>query len=497
MGRSGACVTNLVLCRDPSSVLSVQCEFSPASWRGCHSCLEFGLVTLCVEPVMSRALGEGEDLSFPQRRILLSNRKNTAPIGRASKRSSTLEARMYNAWIDAPVMSREHAELKFDSQSQMVFIRDVRSLHGTYHNDIKLRPGQSQALRNGDSLKFGICIERGHDRFPQCTMKIGLEFGQAGQQATAEPSLPQATVFQVPDDTDSEDMDDADEIDSQAAFSSIDDDEDPTVQASAAVLRENGLQLVEVRGFKTSDAIDLTSEPDLTSEDNAPTSSSPFSDDPHLPHPNSDYVLGVVDFNDDEPGTLNNASSALPSDDFAPATRFREIGGVDVADDSVPGMEGPLSEDQHLSAISDIIPSVSKARSLGELSGKPEYFLAREQNRFCIQHSVTPRDAQTQEETHVPEHSNNTEETSVPCESSLKKRKFEQISASIPPDDSFETPGASPSQEAQQVRARDVRTDVDTDLAYKRVKAAAEYVGLMAIGGVAVITALIATAPTF
>ncbi|XWW95840.1 hypothetical protein V2A60_003808 [Cordyceps javanica] len=460
---------------------------------------------------MPGALSEGEvivtlsclaptALTFPQRRLLLSNQRSSLSIGRASKRSSTLESRMYNAWIDAPVMSRQHAELKLDSQSQTVFIRDVGSLHGTFHNDIKLRRGQSQALHNGDLLKFGISIDRGHEVFPQCTMRVGLEFAQPGQQAavetgnppTDEATLPQPTVFQVPDDSESEDMDFEDDMDSHAAFSSIDDSgDDPTLQTGAAILAENSLDLVEFRGFDTTDPIDLTSEPDLISEDNLPSSSSPLSDNSKSAARNTDYTLNTVELDDLELGTLDDVSVTLPSDGFAPALQVKHGVSPGTTYNNVPGMDGPLSEDQHLSASSEITPlMITRAKSLGELSGKLEYFIAREQNKLHLQHAITPLEFQPEKENLI---NDATKEQEAMTENISRKRKADEISDSGPRE-------SQPIQSTNlppEALPQDMAIEANVAASYKRVKTAAEYVGIMAIGGIAVMTALIATAPTF
>ncbi|KAJ6780193.1 hypothetical protein PWT90_04453 [Aphanocladium album] len=454
------------------------------------------LVTLsCLAPT---------NLTFSQRRLLLSNQKSIVSIGRASKRSSTLECRPYNAWIDAPVMSREHAELKLDSQNQTVFIRDVGSLHGTYHNDTKLRQGQSQALSNGDLLKFGISINRGHDNFPQCTMKVGLEFGQAAGQAIdhaeLEASSPRPTVFQVPDDSESDmdEMDDIEEICSQSAISSIAvEDEDSDIQAGAAILRENGLDLTEFHGFDTSDPIDLTSEPDLVSETNIPSSSSPFSEE------EADYTLGTVELHEVELGNLDNTPIALPSEGFAPATQFREV-SVDIAVDETPGMDGPLSEDQLLPPISETLPSIMRAKSLGEISGKEEYFIAREQNRLHVQTALAWKRPEPEPVADLPEDEAEAQAAGViqtPVEVATpdgesKKRKADEISGSYP-DETQADLGNTIHIPVQSSQAQEEPPNTDEAPVYKRIKIAAEYFGFVAIGGAAVMTALIATAPSF
>ncbi|OAA49749.1 FHA domain protein [Beauveria brongniartii RCEF 3172] len=368
-------------------------------------------------------------------------------------------------------------------------------------------------------------------------MKVDLEFGQA-EQAPVAASLPQATVFQVPDDTESEDSEDMNDIDShsQAAFSSVADQED--LQASASTLTENGLELSEFHGFDTSDPIDLTSEPDLISDGNNPSSSSPLSDGYHPTtqdaghdaDDDADYTLRTVEPEDVDLGAQDCPSIALLSDGFAPAQQFKEGLSVDIAaGNTVPGMDGPLSEDQHLSPRSEITPLL-RVQSLGESSGKLDYFTAREQNKQYIQNAIVSRDAQVEltpppqqeaprslkdtegllkeargssstDELHEASASKTDElEEVASIKSFSKKRKADQIESSplkVYVDDGVSNTSPAASSADQYALPRDVLPNGDGSYAYKRVKTAAEYVGLMAIGGAAVMTALIATAPNF
>lgn len=98
-------------------------------------------------------------------------------------------------------MSREHAELCFDSAQkvsrlreslvflcsqrlykanlvqQKVFIKDIGSLHGTFHNGVRLAQDKNQLLTNGDIVKFGVAVERNAQDFPPCVMKVTLKHG--------------------------------------------------------------------------------------------------------------------------------------------------------------------------------------------------------------------------------------------------------------------------------------------------------------------------------
>lgn len=59
------------------------------------------------------------DFAFPTRRLLLRKSNTTVPLGRMSRKNGVFAARENNGWIDSAVMSRDHAKLIFDPQSQV------------------------------------------------------------------------------------------------------------------------------------------------------------------------------------------------------------------------------------------------------------------------------------------------------------------------------------------------------------------------------------------
>jgi pSer/pThr/pTyr-binding forkhead associated (FHA) protein len=132
---------------------------------------------------------------YPNERVLkLTSDEQSLPIGRASKSiSKGLQSAKDNAWFDSPVMSREHAEITFDSSStvsagesmlkdpltdsqQHVMIRDMQSMHGTRLNGAELDPFENTILNNGDCLLFGAEVRRGSEVFPACCFKVTYEF---------------------------------------------------------------------------------------------------------------------------------------------------------------------------------------------------------------------------------------------------------------------------------------------------------------------------------
>lgn len=89
---------------------------------------------------------------------------STFPIGRASKNATKRELMPapHNAYIDSPVISREHAVLSANTSSgtPQVYIRDSGSMHGTTINERKLEPNTTVRLSHGDLLQFGVDVNR-------------------------------------------------------------------------------------------------------------------------------------------------------------------------------------------------------------------------------------------------------------------------------------------------------------------------------------------------
>lgn len=175
---------------------------------------------------------------FRDRCLLLSPSVPSAMIGRTSKRSPCLGASCTNAWVDSAVMSRQHALIEFDADVKRVFIKDIGSLHGTFHNGTILDSDQSQRLEQGDILKFGISVERSAQTFPPCVMKVTLNHGTE-PRPDGKP-----VIFRVPDDD--SDLDD------------VVSDDDFSIRNSVRILRENGVR--PAKADQVAGSIDLTSD---------------------------------------------------------------------------------------------------------------------------------------------------------------------------------------------------------------------------------------------
>ncbi|GKT90764.1 FHA domain protein [Colletotrichum tofieldiae] len=154
-----------------------------------------------------------------ERRVILEqNNTSVLIIGRSSKRFDHLEAKGDNCYFDSPVMSREHAKITVDWYHKKLNIKDIGSLHGTYHNSQRLHPRTLCELNQRDTLKFGIDIQRSNELFPPCTVEVDWEWDHLVKNAQASTQVKARPSFAVPDDSDSSDDDNVTESDVRATL---------------------------------------------------------------------------------------------------------------------------------------------------------------------------------------------------------------------------------------------------------------------------------------
>ncbi|OHW94431.1 FHA domain-containing protein [Colletotrichum incanum] len=159
------------------------------------------------------------ELQYPERRVILEqNNTSVLIIGRSSKRFDHLEAKGDNCYFDSPVMSREHAKITVDWYHKKLNIKDIGSLHGTYHNSQRLHPRTLCELKQRDILKFGIDIQRSNELFPPCTVELEWEWDHLLKSAQASTQIKARPSFSVPDDSDSSDDDNVTESDVRATL---------------------------------------------------------------------------------------------------------------------------------------------------------------------------------------------------------------------------------------------------------------------------------------
>jgi hypothetical protein len=145
------------------------------------------------------------------------------PIGRASRNSTKqdLAPAADNAYIDSPVISRDHAKLAAhaDSGTPQVYITDSRSMHGTMVNGERLTPHVPKQLSAGDMLQFGVDVNRNegmssHDGAMHCPLPLDADQSSSAEFFVArkytfeahldKPQPPFSQGFTVPDSDEEE-----------------------------------------------------------------------------------------------------------------------------------------------------------------------------------------------------------------------------------------------------------------------------------------------------
>jgi hypothetical protein len=159
------------------------------SWHGAYSSPSFtstpkrGLPS-CAVRVVLEATDEAQDIR--RREIFLTPEDPVVTIGRSSStESKKIKPNVNNAWLDSPVVSRTHAQLKLvtkdtshnsqdyassDSapwQSARLAIVDMGSMHGTFINKskMKLTPLHETYLGRSTSVTFGTEVQRNAQTF--------------------------------------------------------------------------------------------------------------------------------------------------------------------------------------------------------------------------------------------------------------------------------------------------------------------------------------------
>ncbi|OCK81173.1 hypothetical protein K432DRAFT_404059 [Lepidopterella palustris CBS 459.81] len=162
---------------------------------------------------------------YKERKIILAP-NSKVPVGRASKSNTkNLRAAPSNAYIDSPVVSRDHAVIsaKLACGTPTVYIRDCGSMHGTILNEDRLDKGRDLPLKNGDVLQFGFDVHRDNDTF--IAQKFRFECKPVLIPTREEASAPK--TFAVPQ------SDTSDEEESEEESSVIDGSEHESISSVA------------------------------------------------------------------------------------------------------------------------------------------------------------------------------------------------------------------------------------------------------------------------
>ncbi|KAI9900135.1 hypothetical protein N3K66_004397 [Trichothecium roseum] len=135
---------------------------------------------------------------LPERRVLLSKDTPVVHIGRTSSHKEALKASVDNFWFECPVISRNHAHIKFDSDKKKLLLKDSGSLHGTLLNSCRVQSHVYWPLSAGDSITLGTQVDRGSNNYRPCVLVVDIMFGTAKHNHGPK-------VYKVPDDSESED----------------------------------------------------------------------------------------------------------------------------------------------------------------------------------------------------------------------------------------------------------------------------------------------------
>ncbi|KAF2020284.1 hypothetical protein BU24DRAFT_490066 [Aaosphaeria arxii CBS 175.79] len=144
-----------------------------------------------------------------RKRTFIITPSTTVPIGRSSKNTiKNLMPAADNAYIDSPVISRDHARLSvsapfypFDTPG--VYIADNGSMHGTYLNGSRLPRHELQRLHDGDVLRFGDNVVRDTESFIAKTYRYNARRAPQIKAEGPDGSFPRG--ISVPDGATSDD----------------------------------------------------------------------------------------------------------------------------------------------------------------------------------------------------------------------------------------------------------------------------------------------------
>lgn len=135
-------------------------------------------------------LGPGDQLCH--RVLEMDDRRPSVVIGRSSKTPSKgLEASVYNAWFDSPVMSRMHARLELKLDDMTVQLEDLGSMHGTFTENKPLLKHQPINLGPETMVTFGNQVKRGAEVFYPSTWVVQVKSDHEEKEQITQTSQDQ------------------------------------------------------------------------------------------------------------------------------------------------------------------------------------------------------------------------------------------------------------------------------------------------------------------
>ncbi|KAI0624919.1 FHA domain protein [Pyrenophora tritici-repentis] len=237
------------------------------------------------------------------------------PIGRASSNVSKKElmAAPHNAYIDSPVISRQHAILSANSDSGVpeVYVSDQGSMHGTMLNGRRLSPHTPTRLSYGDELQFGTDVNRNEEFFVARTYLFESQL-----------SRPFCPGFTVPDPDPESDQEDISEerrgsitdpfvIDSSPSGPSEDEQAEVTMIINQVLKQEDPVKTPAVVPYASSEA---KADSGLDSDFDSEACSIDY------PDPESDSEAEIQDSEDEEETDLPSPIFIAPMSPGGPGS---------------------------------------------------------------------------------------------------------------------------------------------------------------------------------
>ncbi|KAK7517512.1 uncharacterized protein IWZ02DRAFT_488873 [Phyllosticta citriasiana] len=112
-------------------------------------------------------------------------------IGRASSNRG-VAASNDNTKIENKVISKEHASLRTDSAGDHVYLKDLKSMHGTKVDGVEVPRGEEVAIKSGAHLQFGVNVVRGSETYRPAMYRV--EYRTWHSLNTPSPSEHQPAV---------------------------------------------------------------------------------------------------------------------------------------------------------------------------------------------------------------------------------------------------------------------------------------------------------------
>ncbi|KAK8190338.1 hypothetical protein IWZ00DRAFT_59704 [Phyllosticta capitalensis] len=119
-------------------------------------------------------------------------------IGRASSNRG-VTASSDNTKIENKVISKEHALIRTDSAGENVFLKDLKSMHGTKVDGLEVPRGGEVRVVSGAELQFGVSVVRGSETYKPAMYQMNYQFWDSRTRSSSpyeyEPAMDDKVEF--------------------------------------------------------------------------------------------------------------------------------------------------------------------------------------------------------------------------------------------------------------------------------------------------------------